>query len=146
MTSDGEVDGVVVTFSDVAERIAAQASLRAAYDHERLALAKLQELDDAKSNFLATVSHELRTPLTSLTGYLELFAEGDVGEVTERQRRIIATMSRNADRLRALIEDLLMVSNVEAAVRAQADPGRRRGTDRPGGRAGARRRNERGTN
>jgi PAS domain S-box-containing protein len=114
VVTDGEIDGVVVTFADVSERRRAELSLRTAYDHERLALAKLTELDEAKTNFLATVSHELRTPLTSLTGYLELFTDGDVGPVSDQQRRILSTVSRNADRLRALIEDLLTVSSVEA--------------------------------
>jgi PAS domain S-box-containing protein len=113
VVTDGEIDGVVVTFADVSERRRADLSLRTAFEHERSALAKLTELDEAKTNFLATVSHELRTPLTSLTGYLELFADGDVGPVTDHQRRILSTVSRNADRLRALIEDLLTVSSVE---------------------------------
>jgi PAS domain S-box-containing protein len=111
---DTGIEGVIVTFTDISERREVERALRAAYEHERATLAKLTELDEAKSNFLATVSHELRTPLTSLTGYLELLVEGDVGEVTEGQRRVLGTMSRNADRLRALIEDLLTVSNIEA--------------------------------
>jgi PAS domain S-box-containing protein len=111
---DGEFDGLVVSFTDISSRRQAELTLRHAYEHERTALAKLKELDDAKTNFLATVSHELRTPLTSLAGYLELFTEGDVGPVTDGQRRVLGTMARNADRLRALIEDLLTVSHVEA--------------------------------
>jgi PAS domain S-box-containing protein len=112
--NDGEFDGLVVSFTDISQRHQAERSLRQAYEHERTALAKLKELDDAKTNFLATVSHELRTPLTSLAGYLELFSEGDVGPVTDAQRRVLGTMARNADRLRSLIEDLLTVSHVEA--------------------------------
>jgi signal transduction histidine kinase len=110
----GHVAGVMVTFIGIGEQRPAERAPQGGYDPERIARAKLKELDDAKSNFLATISHELRTPLTSLTGYLELFAEGDVGPVTDRQRQVLATMSRNADRLRALIEDLLTVSHVEA--------------------------------
>jgi PAS domain S-box-containing protein len=109
------VEGVVVTLTDISERRTAERSLRAAYEHERLALAKLTELDEAKGNFLATVSHELRTPLTSLAGYLELLIEGDLGPVPEPQRRVLEAMERSADRLRALIEDLLTVSHVEAS-------------------------------
>ena len=112
--ADGRFDGVVVSFADLSDRRQAERSLRQAYEHERTALAKLTELDDAKTNFLATVSHELRTPLTSLAGYLELLTEGDVGPVTDGQRRVLGTMARNADRLRSLIEDLLTVSHVEA--------------------------------
>ncbi len=100
---------------DITERRRAEQALRTAYEHERNALAKLKDLDEAKTNFLATVSHELRTPLTSLTGYLELMVDGDVGPVSAPQREVLATMVRNADRLRGLIEDLLTVSRMEAS-------------------------------
>jgi PAS domain S-box-containing protein len=109
----GHATGVVVTFTDVGQQLPDEWSRQVGYDPERIALAKLKELDDAKSNFMATISHELRTPLTSITGYLELLAEGDVGPVSDRQRQVLDTMARNADRLRALIEDLLTVSHVE---------------------------------
>src|SRR5437763_5411330 len=114
IVTDGVVQGAVVTFTDISERRHTEQALRTAYERERAALAKLRELDDAKSNFLATVSHELRTPLTSLAGYLELLNDGDVGQVSDEQRMVVATMLRNADRLRALIEDLLTVSHIEA--------------------------------
>jgi PAS domain S-box-containing protein len=114
LLTEGRIDGVVVAFTDLSERRQTERSLRAAYEHEKVARAKLTELDDAKSNFLATVSHELRTPLTGLVGYLELLTDGDVGQLTDHQRRVLGTVSRNADRLRALIDDLLTVSNVEA--------------------------------
>ena len=48
------------------------------------AVARLEELDRLKSNFLATMSHELRTPLTSVIGYAEMMAEGLAGPVSER--------------------------------------------------------------
>ena len=114
IVTDGVAQGAVVTFTDISERRRTEQARRAAYEHERLAAAKLRELDEAKSNFLATVSHELRTPLTSLAGYLELLADGDVGPISDDQRFVLATMSRNADRLRALIEDLLTVSHIAA--------------------------------
>jgi PAS domain S-box-containing protein len=110
----GAIQGALFTFTDISDRRAAEHKLRAAYEHERTALAKLTELDEAKSNFLATISHELRTPLTSLIGYLELLHDGEVGEITDEQRRVLATIGRNADRLRALIEDLLTVAHMDA--------------------------------
>ena len=51
------------------------------YERERHLVARLQELDTAKTDFMSTVSHELRTPLTSIAGYLELLRDSDGGEL-----------------------------------------------------------------
>ena len=74
---------------------------------------KLRELDQAKSNFVATVNHELRTPLTSITGYLELVLDGDAGEIPESVARMLKVVGRNATRLRELIEDMLTLSRMD---------------------------------
>ncbi|MET1156716.1 ATP-binding protein [Arthrobacter sp.] len=74
---------------------------------------KLRELDQAKSNFVATVNHELRTPLTSITGYLELVLDGDAGEVPEPVARMLKVVGRNATRLSELIEDMLTLSRMD---------------------------------
>ncbi|MCG2620561.1 ATP-binding protein [Arthrobacter sp. I2-34] len=74
---------------------------------------RLQELDTAKNNFVATVNHELRTPITSIAGYLDLVLEGAGGEVPEGAVRMLEVVVRNASRLRELIEDLLMLSRMD---------------------------------
>jgi signal transduction histidine kinase len=81
---------------------------------ERL-LGELRDVEAVKSDLLATVSHELRTPLTSISGYLELLRDGAVGEVGEDVAAVLGIVERNTDRLRALIEDLLLLSRVESA-------------------------------
>jgi signal transduction histidine kinase len=75
--------------------------------------ARLLELDHLKDQFVATVSHELRTPLTSIHGYLELVLQGD-DELADEQRQFLAIAARNTDRLRSLVEDLLVVSELDA--------------------------------
>ena len=72
--------------------------------------------DRLKDDFVASVSHELRTPLTSIRGYVELLLEGDVGELNDEQERFLGVVDRNADRLLAVVGDLLFVSQVEAGV------------------------------
>ena len=67
-----------------------------------------------KDEFVATVSHELRTPLTTLRGHVELVLDGDAGPVTELQRRFLQVANQSADRLGALINDLLDVAKIEA--------------------------------
>jgi signal transduction histidine kinase len=78
---------------------------------------RIEKLDRQKSDFLATVSHELRTPLTSISGYLEVLRESETGELTAQQHRMLEVISRNTDRLRSLIEDVLVLSRIEGGVR-----------------------------
>jgi PAS domain S-box-containing protein len=77
-------------------------------------LERAQDLDRAKSDFVSRISHELRSPLTSVLGYLELLGEGDPGPLTREQQRMLEVMGRNGRRLLALIEDLLLLSRIEA--------------------------------
>jgi PAS domain S-box-containing protein len=101
---------------DITDRKRTEDALRAAYEHEREAVSRLRELDVVKSDFVATVSHEFRTPLTNVIGHLEVLTSGDAGELNPAQTRMLQVIGRNSDRLRALIEDLLTISKVEAGV------------------------------
>ena len=82
--------------------------------HQSEYVERLERLDRQKSDFLATVSHELRTPLTSISGYLELLQDGDAGELTREQHRMLEVIDRNTSRLRGLIEDLLVLNRIES--------------------------------
>jgi signal transduction histidine kinase len=84
------------------------------YEHEREMVQRLRDLDQAKSDFVASVSHELRTPLTSIRGYVEMLRDGDAGELGPDQERMLEVVERNADRLLGLIEDLLTLSRIES--------------------------------
>jgi two-component system phosphate regulon sensor histidine kinase PhoR len=74
---------------------------------------RLQELDTAKNNFVATVNHELRTPITSIAGYLDLVLEGAGGPIPTDAVQMLDVVVRNANRLRELIEDLLTLSRMD---------------------------------
>jgi len=74
---------------------------------------RLLDVDRIKDELLATVSHELRTPLTSILGYLELVLD-DTGTLTDDQARHLEVIGRNAERLLALVSDLLFVAHVQA--------------------------------
>jgi two-component system phosphate regulon sensor histidine kinase PhoR len=84
------------------------------FEREQRLVAQLKELDTAKTDFMSTVSHELRTPLTSIAGYVEMLRDEDGGEVNPTQRRMLDVIHRNTVRLRTLIEDLLILSRIEA--------------------------------
>jgi signal transduction histidine kinase len=92
-------------------------SLRArALDVERAQNKRLRELDRLKDQFIATISHELRTPLTSIHGYLDLVLGGEAGELNDEQRQFLAVVARNSNRLRRLVNDLLVVSEADAGL------------------------------
>lgn len=89
---------------------------------EQAMMDRLQEVDRAKNEFMSTVSHELRTPLTSISGYLEMLRDEETGPLGPAQGRMLDVISRNTRRLRALIDDVLILSKIE--------PGPARGTHR----------------
>jgi len=74
------------------------------------ALEKLNELNQLKSNFISSISHELRTPLTHIRGYLEVLADGSLGELSGSQIESIAAITKAEERLEALIENLIQFS------------------------------------
>ncbi len=80
-------------------------------------------LERMKDEFVGTISHELRTPLAAIKGFIELVADGEAGPVTETQREFLEISARNADRLTALINDLLDVNRMESSgLELRADP------------------------
>ena len=74
----------------------------------------LVELDNLKSEFLANVSHELRTPLMAISGALELL-NGYSNKLLEdkKAKMFMDLISRNSDRMRYLVNDLLDFSRME---------------------------------
>jgi signal transduction histidine kinase len=77
-----------------------------------------QHLELLQHAFVSTVSHELRTPLTGILGYLEMFGEGELGDVAPEQKLALDVMSRSGDRLLELVDKLLQVASIgETAVR-----------------------------
>jgi signal transduction histidine kinase len=76
---------------------------------------RLVELDKAKSDMIATVNHEMRTPLTSISGYLELVLDGDGGEIPHAAAKMLRVAEGNAARLHVLLEDMLLLTRLEAA-------------------------------
>ncbi|MBI4135157.1 hypothetical protein HY477_00250 [Candidatus Uhrbacteria bacterium] len=79
-----------------------------------VAYAKLQELDQAKTDFLSMASHQLRSPLTVVRLGLAAMLDGTFGEVKD-QRQIDAMnkMAESATRLINLIGEYLNVSRIE---------------------------------
>ncbi len=82
-------------------------------------------LERLRYSFTASVSHELRTPLTSVLGYLDLLRES-LEHPDPKQARYLDVVTRNANRLLDLVNDLLFVAQIQAGSfeieRAALDP------------------------
>jgi signal transduction histidine kinase len=72
---------------------------------------RLREADHLKDEFVALISHDLRTPLTSIIGYVELAQEEELPADVCSHLQVV---SRNGERLLALVNDLLFVARLQA--------------------------------
>jgi len=123
---DGDYRGIMWGVADVTHRqvlkeerqrlLEAEAAAREASERARANLAeqnvRLQQLDEAKTQFISTMSHELRTPLTSIISFIELIMD-DEHELTEGTVGSLSVIQRNAGRLLGLVGDLLLLSRLE---------------------------------
>ena len=76
-------------------------------------MTELRRLEQVRKDFVANVSHELRTPLTSIKGYVETLLDGAMDD-SAALRRFMTSIRHHADRLQALVEDLLQLSSIES--------------------------------
>lgn len=72
----------------------------------------LQRLENTRREFLANVSHELRTPLSYIKGYAQILSEDTDGDEQERAR-FLGIIGEEADRMNALLEDLMDLTAME---------------------------------
>lgn len=75
--------------------------------------AQLHKLDEAKDDFISMASHQLRTPLTSIKGYISMMMEGDIGNITPEQYKILNEAFMSSERMVQLIGDFLNVSRLQ---------------------------------
>lgn len=73
---------------------------------------QLRKLENLRRDFVANVSHELRTPITSIKGFVETLRDGAIHS-PEDASRFLDIIAKHADRLNAIIEDLLRLSKIE---------------------------------
>ena len=93
---EGAPHGAVLTFNDTTER---------------------QQVDAMRRDFVANASHELRTPLTSIRGFVEALEDGAKDQPGTAER-FLGKIRTHADRMAALVEDLLELSRLESSARA----------------------------
>lgn len=74
----------------------------------------LKRLESVRRDFVANVTHELKTPVTAIKGAVETMADATVLK-PEELRRFADMVMRQTDRLQAIIDDLLSISQLEHA-------------------------------
>jgi len=74
----------------------------------------LQQLDQAKSEFVSIASHQLRTPMTGIMGYLSMMTSGDFGKLAPEHQKILTELLSESQRMIRLINQFLNVSKIEA--------------------------------
>ena len=79
-------------------------------------ITRLRNLEKVRRDFVANVSHELRTPLASIRGFAETLRDGALDDL-EHRVEFVEAIEKDAQRLSALVEDLLDLSAIESGQR-----------------------------
>ena len=107
-------DEDIKTLESVAAPAALVLNQMARFEQARSSGERMAELAQLKTDFVSVVSHELRTPLTSIIGAIGTLQRPELLPEDPRAQQLIEMASKQANRLRTLIEDLLVMSRIEA--------------------------------
>ena len=104
---------VIPNYEDLSDNTLFESSKSAGSVYVLKDITQFKELDEAKTNFIATVSHELKTPLSSIKMSLKLLNDTRVGEMNEEQSQLLTHIKEDSDRLLKITSELLDLSQVE---------------------------------
>jgi PAS domain S-box-containing protein len=76
-------------------------------------ITRFRELDEAKTNFIATISHELKTPIASIQMSLKLLSDDRIGTINQEQLDLINHIKDDSVRLLKITSELLDLAQVE---------------------------------
>jgi len=106
---------------DLAHRAAFAVDNALLYREAQRAIARAEEANRLKDEFLATVSHELRTPLNAIIGWAHLLRTKRFDDTTSA--RAMETIERNAKSQARIVEDILDVSRaITGKLRLEVQP------------------------
>lgn len=118
LRDSGELVGFAKVTRDMTEAHEAEAAREDAL-RQRREVARLEELDEGRRNFISAVAHDLQTPVTAIAGFAEILLEENVDE--DERRDFIRRIEGNAQALEDLIDHLRTFSSLETG-RARLDP------------------------
>jgi len=104
----------IETLKSVAAPAALVLNQMARFEEARSTGERMAELAQLKTDFVSVVSHELRTPLTSIIGAISTLKRPELLPEDPRAQQLIEMAAKQANRLKTLIEDLLVMSRIEA--------------------------------
>lgn len=109
----GQEVTVLAVLRDVTRRKQTEIEMASAFEKEREAVRRLQELDELKSDFLSTVSHELKTPLTAIGGFSATLLRWWSSLDEEKRLDFVRRIQASAQELGHLISELLDFGRLE---------------------------------
>lgn len=109
ITAVHDNSGNVIGFSKVTRDLT---ELKAAYDDIKMKNQQLEKMNHELSAFAYVSSHDLQEPLRKIKYFSERIREEDYKVLSEKSRDYFARIMKSADRLRALIDDLLAYSRI----------------------------------
>lgn len=98
----------------LADQLALVAHSNQLLSQQRATVERLRELDQMKSDFVGIASHELRTPLAAIRGFTSTLIKNRSRISDEQVMDFVRIIDRQSGRLARLVEDLLLVSRIEA--------------------------------
>lgn len=97
------------------------AALNAMLDALQRAGAQREDAQRRTAQFAVDAAHELRTPVTAILGYAELYQHGGI-EGEQRLDEVFERMHAEADRLRQLVDDLLVLNRLDRVAPVPVEP------------------------
>ncbi|GEM_PF-1079083 len=88
-------------------------TIKYSYEIEKKARIELQELDEAKDQFILTMQHHLRTPLTIMKGYLQMTLMKKYQSLDGEARSYLSKIAQGIERIASLVNELLDISELK---------------------------------
>ncbi len=79
-------------------------------------ISEQKDAERMKQEVVKMVTHDLKTPLTTIQIFLEMLQAGVVGQLTENGADLVTAADRNAERMLALIGDLLDIEKIKSGM------------------------------